>query len=391
LIGPISSATTLNSDLTLFVQPRSTLAIVKVRKQVNILRQRQVIKLFFDRMLLTLDKSTEHVRKPSLDTPTRWNSIYWMLQNYSDLYDQILATISRFPEHFTGFILSDNDLSLIRALLPILSRLQEYSVQLQADKTVTLSDALLILNEIGDLLQSTKTDLFYLNLSELQVGLDAAIAKLDKYYPKKPENDLGTRNLSAYWMYIFATILDPRLKLRIFKIRKYWTTTEERRIIERFKRVYREYQDRFEYSPEPLSQEATIPQKTLSMQLHERLAEQDTETDGNELNSYLNTLKTAPSTNILDYWRTNTKTYPILARIARDVLAINPTSAAIEREFSKASDITNPPKRNRLSKRRINQLCCLKSWLPQETSQIEEDLEEITSDDTDYDDFDDSK
>jgi hypothetical protein len=77
------------------------------------------------------------------------------------------------------------------------------------------------LNEIGDLLQSTKTDLFYLNLSELQVGLDAAIAKLDKYYLKKPENDLGTRNLSAYWMYIFATILDPRLKLRIFKIRKY--------------------------------------------------------------------------------------------------------------------------------------------------------------------------
>ena len=63
------------------------------------------------------------------------------------------------------------------------------------------------------------------------------------------------------------------------------------------------------------------------------------------------------------YWWSNQRQFRILPLMARDFLCIQPTSAPIEREFSKASDITNPPKRNRLTKKRINQLCCLKSWL----------------------------
>ncbi len=69
--------------------------------------------------------------------------------------------------------------------------------------------------------------------------------------------------------------------------------------------------------------------------------------------------------------------------MARDIIGINPTSASIERQFSRASDITNLPKRNRLSKQRINQLCCLKSWLSIQEEQEGDPLEDL-SDDIDY-------
>jgi len=51
------------------------------------------------------------------------------------------------------------------------------------------------------------------------------------------------------------------------------------------------------------------------------------------------------------------------------------TSAPIEREFSKLSDIANNKKRNRLSALRINQLISLKSWanIKEEEYKIEED------------------
>ena len=48
--------------------------------------------------------------------------------------------------------------------------------------------------------------------------------------------------------------------------------------------------------------------------------------------------------------------------MAQDFLVIIATSAPIEREFNKLSDIANNKKRNRLSANRVNQLICLKSW-----------------------------
>ena len=48
--------------------------------------------------------------------------------------------------------------------------------------------------------------------------------------------------------------------------------------------------------------------------------------------------------------------------MAKDYLAILALSAAIESEFSRVSDTVNPRKRNRLSKQRINEMSCLRSF-----------------------------
>jgi hypothetical protein len=66
-------------------------------------------------------------------------------------------------------------------------------------------------------------------------------------------------------------------------------------------------------------------------------------------------------TDILKYWCAKQYQYPVIARIARDHLAIPATSAASERVFSNGSDIITK-KRNRLSPPTIRYLLCLRNW-----------------------------
>jgi hypothetical protein len=64
-------------------------------------------------------------------------------------------------------------------------------------------------------------------------------------------------------------------------------------------------------------------------------------------------------TNILRYWASKEYEFPIIARIARDHLAIPATSAASECVFSVSSDIITK-KRNRLGASNTMRLLCLR-------------------------------
>lgn len=48
--------------------------------------------------------------------------------------------------------------------------------------------------------------------------------------------------------------------------------------------------------------------------------------------------------------------------MAQNYLSILASSAALEGFFAQISDVANPRKRNRLTKKRINEFACLKSW-----------------------------
>jgi hypothetical protein len=67
------------------------------------------------------------------------------------------------------------------------------------------------------------------------------------------------------------------------------------------------------------------------------------------------------STDILQYWKAKQYEFPIVAEIARDYLAIPVTSALSECVFSSGSDIITK-KRNRLSRKTVRYIMCLKSW-----------------------------
>lgn len=207
LIGPLSSATTLNPSS----RPGGTLAILKVCKQVVSLRLRQTLILELQRYLRTIDDSLP-IRKPTLDTPTRWNSTYWMLKNYLRLIGPITAVQSKHPTYFEGLALIAHEFGLIEKLLPILEDFTHISVVLQAEKTPTLSQAMIYLNRINSLLQDAKRDPTNQRFLELLAGLDKGLKKLNKYYSIKP----SPTNIQPYWLHIYTVIVDSRFKLKPF-------------------------------------------------------------------------------------------------------------------------------------------------------------------------------
>jgi hypothetical protein len=70
--------------------------------------------------------------------------------------------------------------------------------------------------------------------------------------------------------------------------------------------------------------------------------------------------------NPLDWWKANEHRYPIIAKMARDFLAIPASSVPSEQLFSQAGDVITK-KRNPLLDQSSSAVLLLKSWLNQKT------------------------
>ena len=81
-----------------------------------------------------------------------------------------------------------------------------------------------------------------------------------------------------------------------------------------------------------------------------------------ELERHLTTPVVDCHVDVLEWWKHHAGTYPCLARIARDYLAIPVTSAPVEHVFSGGADLlTN--KRGSLSGDTIQACMCLDDWV----------------------------
>src|SRR5262249_25455248 len=84
---------------------------------------------------------------------------------------------------------------------------------------------------------------------------------------------------------------------------------------------------------------------------------------------------------ILKWWKENSRTYPILSTIARDILMVPVSTVASESAFS-AGGRTLDEKRQSLSAKMLEQTVLLKDWLAAEKRKqglMEEDYDESTS------------
>ncbi|CAI0627287.1 unnamed protein product [Linum tenue] len=93
-----------------------------------------------------------------------------------------------------------------------------------------------------------------------------------------------------------------------------------------------------------------------------------------ELDSYLEeaVLCRSDDFDILLWWKANSSKYPILALIARDVLAIPVSTVASESAFSAGGRLIST-QRSRLHTKTVEALMCTQSWLLNHVSE-EEDL-----------------
>lgn len=87
---------------------------------------------------------------------------------------------------------------------------------------------------------------------------------------------------------------------------------------------------------------------------------------------------------VLSYWRTNAARFPVLSEIARDILAMQVSSVALESTFSTSGRMLEPH-RSGLTHYMVEVLMCSEQWLKQDlkmesrvpsNAQILDDLEE---------------
>jgi hypothetical protein len=176
------------------------------------------------------------------------------------------------------------------------------------------------------------------NISDkLWSAADAAHSKLTKYYVK-----INSVNFAI------ATVLDPRYKLDVYD------TTQDAVALKKnakfaIERAFKKYSDQRQNS-------VVAPQ--LSTQKRKRGADDNSVSENeksdedsgsikkkrfvniksnseNELKRYLSENRSREEDNPLEYWKQNKGRFPILARMARDYLALQPTSKDVEGSFSK--------------------------------------------------------
>jgi len=83
----------------------------------------------------------------------------------------------------------------------------------------------------------------------------------------------------------------------------------------------------------------------------------------NELDKYMaEPLLKQSEFDILAWWKNKTDVYPILSRIARDVMAIQVSTVASESAFSAGGRVIDPY-RSRLDPEMVQALICTKDWI----------------------------
>jgi hypothetical protein len=188
--------------------------------------------------------------------------------------------------------------------------------------------------------------------SSLKLAYKDGLEKLEKYFPRRA--DLSDRAIQAH---VIATILDPRFKLYVLRGPN-WLETRLARAKNLLISEY-SYYDRLykKLHPEEEVVEAGSQNSRLAQLQEEIYGASEEET--NEITRYLAEPRGARNTDILDWWKH--ANYTALKIMAQNYLGILASSAAIEGFFSQVADVANPRKRNRLTKRRINELACLTS------------------------------
>ncbi|KAF7112610.1 hypothetical protein RHSIM_RhsimUnG0212000 [Rhododendron simsii] len=103
----------------------------------------------------------------------------------------------------------------------------------------------------------------------------------------------------------------------------------------------------------------------LAMEFDTYLVEEYSSVCSSEVDKYLGDLcerRDNPDFDILVWWKNNSNKYPILSKIARDVLAVPVSTVAFESAFSTGGRVLDPL-RSSLSPSMVETLVCTQNWL----------------------------
>ncbi|XP_076948383.1 zinc finger BED domain-containing protein DAYSLEEPER-like [Bidens hawaiensis] len=183
--------------------------------------------------------------------------------------------------------------------------------------------------------------------------------KFDKYW--------GTSNRGFNYILYFSAILDPRLKLRVISFGFKEVFTAENRKDETTDQLKK----RIEKSVKLVTEELEILFKHYELNCERPSSSQFKSAGGStsyetktELHKYLDDIEEPDyeGFNILQWWKASSSKYPIVAKMAKDILAIPVSSVASESAFSTGGRVVESY-RSSLAPSLVEALICTEDWI----------------------------
>ncbi|KAJ3708949.1 hypothetical protein LUZ61_012654 [Rhynchospora tenuis] len=310
--------------------------------------------------------SQSHVpfKKPAWDVPTRWNSTYLMLELALELKPAICRYATADKRY--KLELSDFQWEAMKALAAELKVFYGATLKLSGTKYPTLN---LFFTEFCEVLITIKKMATSPYPFIVNMGTEM-LAKFDKYWT------IGNSLLAI------ATVFDPRCKIDVVE---YYMKELCPQACDSFinnlrncmKDMFNEYveansdgasdnnQDRLSKRNKGASTSNIISNTRAGLKSYLK-EKKNCDAPKSELDEYLGTDLDQASMDeefdILTWWKVHVPKYPVLSRLARDILAVPISTVASESAFSTSGRVLTPI-RSSLSDESIEALLCTQDWL----------------------------
>ncbi|XP_044155948.1 E3 SUMO-protein ligase ZBED1-like [Bufo gargarizans] len=301
------------------------------------------------------------------DEPTRWNSIYDMVERFCEQQQAVCAVLAENRKKWY-LMPKDNDVTILETVRDVLAPMSDFTDALSGEKDPTLSSVLPLTWKIYACASEEESDSILAREMKQRVIDDMK----KRYQSKKLQLILNT-----------ATYLDPRFKDSFVSIQDEVKEELLQRasILQLPASCGAEQKDEEEHAVAQVPKKKKNDLKSLlanivtekrgSASAGGSVCTEDTSSDKsptamlcNDFFLYKQMKEISPEEDPLAWWRRNAPSLPVLAHFAKAYLCIPASSCASERVFS-TSGLICSPRRMRLNEDHINKLVFLAKNLKQ--------------------------
>ncbi|CAB5387104.1 unnamed protein product [Rhizophagus irregularis] len=298
--------------------------IKKLRKLMKVIKKSSKI---LDELENLSQLGNETFLRPIIDTKTRWNSTYKMVNRACILKDSISMLAVKYPI-LNNYLPTQLEWELFHDLNQFLEPFDKATIDLSAQSYPTIAHSRVILLAI-------KIDL-YVDRGEDSLLKDLVVPmkeKFETYYEvlKEPTH--------------IAAFLDPRYKSYCFP------EMNDNEILQPIQQKLEQMQPVTSVSSTKISPFLAKLKSTRGVQIVD-----------DEVNKYWSSNDADESIKPLEWWKTHSTEYPNLSKLAMDYLCIQASSVPCEQLFSVAGQILCKS-RNHLTGESVRASICLRSWM----------------------------
>jgi hypothetical protein len=272
-----------------------------------------------------------------LDVDTRWNSLFLMMASARANRGAFVLFVRQYLGA-TTILPSDEEWKVCEVMENVLQPFYDFTLQVSRDQP-GLSESIGILWGLDDLLDDvSKADGQFGDVGpDIQLAFQAGVAKLDEYHQLCRENI----------MYYVAQVLDPRIKLA--NIREQCGDNADGIIKEVREWLKKEYPFTLPSLSQPPSQAECPPGYSQNQwKLLKRAMPTQPLNPVSDIDTYLNSdpISWDPFNEIyrevdwiLTWWKSHATEFPLMAKAARDLLAVPGSEVDCERLFCGGKDM----------------------------------------------------